>query len=116
MKSKRLRRLQIGTIVILFLNMVMVVYPLVVVFQHGKLFGVVMTLSQRWQNGAYESGKTAQELQDDFQVFAQNFSNMMQVQRHLLAIYSLANIAMICFLCWSTFMMFRIKKEVDHDA
>jgi len=116
MKSKRLRRLQIGTIVVLFLYMLMVVYPLVVVLQHGKLFGVVTNLSQRWQNGASESGKTAQELQDDFRVFAQDFSNALQVQRDLLFDYFVVNVAMIGFLGWSTFMIFRIKREVDHDV
>ena len=57
-----------------------------------------------------ESDKNVEELQ----FVAQTFSQAFQVQRHLLAIYFGANIAMIGFLGWSTSMIFRIKREVDH--
>jgi hypothetical protein len=57
-----------------------------------------------------------QELQDDFRVSTQNFSHALQVQRDLLHIYFYASVAVIGFLGWSTFMIFRIKREVDHDA
>lgn len=116
MKMKRLRRLQTCTIVVLFLYMLLLGYSFNVIFEHGKLFGVVTNLSQRWQNGTSESDKTTQESQDDFRVFAQDFSNALQVQWKLFRIYSAANVAMIGFLGWSTFMMSRIKREVDHEV
>jgi hypothetical protein len=62
------------------------------------VFGVVTNLSQRWQNGASESGKTVQELQDDFSVFAQDFSNALQVQRDLLFDYFVVNVSIAHFV------------------
>ena len=115
MKSKRLRQLQTCTIVILFLYMLLFVYSFNVIFQHGKLFGVVTSQGATIERHI-ESDKTVPELQDDFRVSTQNFSEALQVQSKLFRICSAANIAVIGFLGWSTFMMFRIKREVDHDA
>jgi hypothetical protein len=115
MKSKRLRRLQICTIVVLFLYMLLLGYSFNVIFQHGKLFGVVASQGQATTERRIESDKNVPELQDDFRVSTQNFSYALQVKSDLLSIYIDANIAMIGFLGWSTFMMFRIKREVDHE-
>jgi hypothetical protein len=95
--------------------MLLLGYSFNVIFQHGKLFGVVT--SQRATTERHiENDKTVSELQDDFRVSTQNFSEALQVQGKLFRIYSAANVAMIGFLGWSTFMMFRIKREVDHAA
>ena len=106
MKSKRLRRLQTWTIIVLFLYMLMLGYSLVIPLQNGILFAV----TARWS----QQGASVQESQSDLLVDAQNLSHALQVKSKLLSIYFDANIAMIGFLGWSTFMMFRIKREVDH--
>ena len=95
--------------------MLLLGYSFNLIFQHGKLFGVVVSQEQTTERHI-ESDKTVPELQDDFRVSTQNFSEALQVQSKLFRIYSAANIAMIGFLGWSTFMMFRIKREVNHDA
>ena len=116
MKSKRLRRLQTCTIVVLFIYMVLLGYSFNVIFHHGILFAVTAPYYQPIAERHIESDKTVPELQDDFRVSTQNFSDALQVQRDLLHIYLDASLAMIGFLGWSTFMMFRIKREVEHDA
>jgi len=95
--------------------MLLLGYSFNVIFHHGILFGVVTSQGATIERHI-ESDKTVPELQDDFRVSTQNFSDALQVQWKLFRIYSAANIAMIGFLGWSTFMMFRIKREVDHDA
>jgi hypothetical protein len=87
-----------------------------VTFQHGKLFGVTLALSQPMAERRMESDKTMQELQSDFRVAIQDYSAALQAQSNLLRIYFAANVAVIGFLGWSTFMIFRIKREVDHGA
>jgi len=116
MKSKRLRRLQTWTIVALFLYVLMLGYLFITTFQHAILFAVTAPWNQPILERRIDSDKTVQELQYDFHVSTLNFSRALQVQRHLLQIYIYANIAMIGFLGWSTFTIFRIKREVDHDA
>jgi hypothetical protein len=96
--------------------MLLLGYSFNVILQHGKLFGVVASQGQAMTERRIESDKTMPELQDDFRVSTQNFSEALQVQWKLFRIYSAANVAMIGFLGWSTFVMFRIKREVDHDA
>jgi hypothetical protein len=117
MKSKRLRRLQTWMIVVLFLYVLMLGYSsLVVPFQNGILFAVTGRQGQATTERRIESDKTVQELQDDIHVSTQNFSHALRVQRDLLHIYFYANVAVIGFLGWSTFTIFRIKREVDRDA
>jgi len=116
MKSKRLRRLQTCTIVVLFLYMLLLGYSFNVIFHHAILFAVTTPQRLATTERHIESDKTVPEMLDDFRVSTQNFSDALQVQRDLLHIYFDASLAMIGFLGWSTFMMFRIKREVDHDA
>jgi hypothetical protein len=116
MKSKRLRRLQTWTIIVLFLYMLLLGYSLVIPFQNGILFAVTAKWSQQMAERRIESDKSVQESQSDLLVDAQNLSHALQVKSKLLSIYFDANIAMIGFLGWSTFMIYRIKREVDHDA
>src|ERR1017187_7328044 len=116
MKSKRLRRLQTLTIIVLFLDILMLGYSLAVTFHHAMLFDVTTPYYRQMLVRHIESDKTVPEMQDDFRVATQNFSDALQVQRDLLHIYFDASLAMIGFLGWSTFMMSRIKREVDHDA
>lgn len=111
MKSKQLHQLQTWTIIVLFLYMLVLGYSFNVIFQNGILFAVTMPQRQVTTERHIESDKTMPELQDDFRVSTQNFSNALQVQWKLFHIYSAANVAMIAFLGWSTFMIFRIKKE-----
>ena len=112
MKSKRLRRLQTWTVIVLFLYMLMLGNFVNAIINNGKCFGIVTNWSQPMSERRIESDKNVEELQ----FVARTFSQAFQVQRHLLAVYSVANIAMIGFLGWSTFTIFRIKREVDHDA
>jgi hypothetical protein len=108
MKSKRLRRLQTWTIIVLFFYLLML----------GNFFVNIYKGATKW-GPAYaerriESDKTVQELQIDFRDALQNTSRTRHVEGQLLLIYFGANVAMIGFLGWSTFMIFRIKREVDH--
>ena|ERR1035441_186020 len=116
MKSKRLRRLQILTIIVLFLYILMLGYALAVTFHHAMLFDVTRPYYQQRLVRHFESDKTVQELQSDFRLDTQNLSDALQVKSDLLSIYFDASVAMIGFLGWSTFMIYRIKGEVDHDA
>jgi hypothetical protein len=116
MKSKRLRRLQTWTIVALFLYLLMLGHLVVVTAQHAILFQVTAPWWQATVEQRIESDKTVQELQSDFRVSTQRYSLALQVERHLLQICTWANIAMIGFLGWSTFMISRIKREVGHVA
>lgn len=115
MKSKRLRRLQTWTIVVLFLYVVLLGYSLVTTFGHTILFAVTSPRNQMTER-LIESDKTVSKLQSDFRVYVQDFSEALQVQRHLLHIYFDANVVTIGFLGWSTFMIVRIKREAQHDA
>jgi hypothetical protein len=115
-KSKRLRRLQTWTIAVLILYVLMLGYSLVVIFRHAILFAVTAPYYQPMVERHIQSDKTVQELQSDIRVYNQNFSNALQVERDLLHIYFGANVAMIGFLGWSTFVIFRLKREVAHDA
>ena len=110
MKSKRLHRLQTWTIIVLFLYMLML---------GNFLVGIPRSVT-KW-NPTYaerriESDKTLQELQIDFRDALQNTSRTRHVWGELLLIYFGANVAMIGFLGWSTFMIFRIKREVEQAA
>ncbi len=107
MKSKQLCRLQTWTIIVLFLYMLML----------GNFLVNILRSATKW-NPTYaerriESDKTVQELQIDFRDALQNTSRTRHVWGELLLIYFGANVAMIGFLGWSTFMIFRIKREVD---
>ena len=88
----------------------------VVTAQHAILFQVTAPWWQATVEQRMESDKTVQELQSDFRVATQRYSLALQVERHLLQIYTWANIAMIGFLGWSAFMTSRIKKAADHLA
>jgi len=110
MKSKRLRRLQIGTIGVMFLYMLMLGY-----FLHTIVISTPMW-SQPMAERRIESDKTVQDLQFDLRDAAQNFSHALHVKNELLLIYFGSTVGMIGFLGWSTFMIFRIKREVDHAA
>jgi hypothetical protein len=70
--------------------------------------------SQPMAERRIESDKTVQELQFDLRDAAQNFSYSLRVKSELLLIYFGANVAMIGFLGWSAFMIFRLKNEADH--
>ena len=96
--------------------MLLLGYSFNVIFHHGILFAVTTPQRLATTERHIESDKTVQELQSDFRVSTQNFSDALQVKSELLSIYFDANVAMIGFLGWSTFMIFRIKREVDHDA
>jgi len=96
--------------------MLLLGYSFNVIFQHGILFAVTAPQGQATTERHIESDKTVPELQDDFRVSTQNFSDALQVQWKLFRIYIAANVTMIGFLGWSTFMIFRIKREVDHNA
>ena len=95
--------------------MLMFGYSLVSTFGHAILFAVTAPRNQMTER-LIEHDKTVQKLQSDFRVYVQDFSDALQVQRDSLHIYFYANIATICFLGWSTFMIRRIQREVDHDA
>ena len=69
--------------------------------------------NQQYAERRIESDKTVQELQIDFRDALQNTSHTRHIQGELLLIYFGANVAMIGFLGWSTFIIFRIKKEVE---
>lgn len=116
MKSKRLRRLQTWTIAVLILCVLMLGYSMVVRVRHAILLAVTAPSYQPMLERHIESARTMQELQSDIVVYNQNFSNALQVERDLLHIYFGANVAMIGFLGWSTFVIFRLKKEIAHDA
>ena len=116
MKFKRLRRLQTWTIIVLFLYILMLGYASVIPLQNAILFAATATWSQPMAERRIENAKSVQEAQSDLLLDAQNFSRALQVKSHLLSIYADANVAMIGFLGWSTFMIFRLKREVDHDA
>ena len=96
--------------------MLLLGYSFNVIFHHGILFAVTTPQRLATTERHIESDKTVPEMLDDFRVSTQNFSDASQVQWKLFRIYSAVNIAMIGFLGWSTFMMSRIKREVDHDA
>ena len=110
MKSKRLRRLQTWTVIVLFLYMLMMGY-----FLHTVVLSTPMW-SQPMAERRIESDKTVQELQFDLRDAAQNFSHALHVKNELLLICFGSTVGMIGFLGWSTFMIFRIKREVDHAA
>ena|SRR5271168_35916 len=110
MKSKRLRRLQTWTIIVLFLYMLMLGY-----FLHTVVLSTPMW-SQPMAERRIERDKTVPELQLDLRDAAQNFSHALHVKNDLLLIYFGSTVGMIGFLGWSTFMIFRIKREVDHAA
>jgi hypothetical protein len=110
MKSKRLRRLQIGTIGVMLLYMLMLGYFLHTVITSNPMW------SQPMAERRIESDKTVQELQSDLRDAAQNFSHALHVKNELLLIYFGSTVAMIGFLGWSTFMIFRSKREVGHAA
>jgi hypothetical protein len=116
MKSKQLRRLQTWMIIVLSLYLLILGNFINTIINNGKCFGVVANWSQQITEQHIASGKSVQESQSDLLVEAQNFSHALQVQRDLLHIYFYANIAIIGFLGWSTFTIFLIKKEVEHDA
>jgi hypothetical protein len=82
------------------------------IMKNGKCFGIVANWSQPMAERRIESDKNVEELQ----FVAQTFSHALQVKSDLLAIYFVANVAMIGFLGWSTVMIFRIKREVDDNA
>jgi hypothetical protein len=110
MKSKRLRRLQTWTIIVLFLYMLMLGYFLVTIVTSNPMW------SQPMAERRIESDKTVQELQLDLRDAAQNFSHALHLKNKLLLIYFSSTVGTIGFLGWSTFMIFRIKREVDHAA
>jgi hypothetical protein len=110
MKSKRLHRLQLGTIGVTLLHLLMLGY-----FLHTVATSIPMW-SQPMAERRIDRDKTVQELQSDLRGAAQNFSHALHVKNELLLIYFGSTVAMIGFLGWSTFMIFRIKREVDHAA
>jgi hypothetical protein len=96
--------------------MLLLGYLFNVIFQHGKLFAVTTPSGQATTERQVESDKTVPELQDDFRVSTQNFSDVLQVQWKLFRIYSAANVAMIGFLGWCSFMILRIKNEMPNST
>src|ERR1700722_16232232 len=111
MKSKRLHRLQTWTVVVLFLYMLMLGNFVVHVIMNGKCFGIVANWSQPMAEQRIESDTNVEELR----FVAQNYLHALQVKSDLLAISFVANIAMIGFLGWSIFTIFRIKKELERN-
>ena len=110
MRSRRLLLLQTVTAITMVIYMLMLVY----------MFNAIITSNPMANPGmaerAIQSAATIQELQSDFRDEVHNLSFFVHRKNELLLIFCCATIVMIGFLGWSTFMMSRIKREVDHDA
>jgi hypothetical protein len=105
MKSKRLRKLQIGTLIALVLYVALVIY----------MFLVMPTGQPKWNNGVAErriqNATSMQELQSDLRSAVSSLSTFRHSRNDLLFICFVASIGMTGFLGWSFFVMGRVKRE-----
>ena len=112
MKTQRLHRLQMGTLIALVLYMALVIY----------LFLTIPVGQPKWNNGLVErqiaTAATVQELQDDLRSAVSSLSAFRHSRNEMLMVCFVASIAMTGFLGWSWFAMRDIKREVsiDHPA
>ncbi len=109
MKSRRLHRLQVGTLIALGLYFTLVIY----------LFLALPLGQPKWNSGLAErriaASTTPKELQDDLRSAVSSLSTFRHSRNEMLLICFVANIGMTGFLGWSWFMMERIKREVAID-
>jgi hypothetical protein len=111
MKARRLRRLQLGTLVALVLYVTLVIY----------LFLTMPVGQPRWNNVFVEhriaTATTVQELQNDLRSAVSNLSAFRHSRNEMLLVCFVASIGMTGFLGWSLFSIRGIKREVsDHNT
>ena len=113
MKSQRLRRLQAGTSIVLFLYVLLLAYMAIAIPN-----GATMWADKQWADVQIRGAQTLEQLQAVSHFAASSISVAQQTQTVLLFIFMFATIGTICFLGWSLFVIGRIKKEVsiDHAA
>ena len=109
MESKRLRRLQMGTLIALVLSVALVIY----------LFLVLPLGQPKWSNAMAErriqSASSVQELQNDLRSAVSSLSTFRHSRNDMLLVCLVAGIVMTGFLAWSWLMMERMKREVLGD-
>jgi hypothetical protein len=112
MKARRLRRLQIRTLVALVLYVTLVVY----------LFLAMSVGQPRWNSVFVEhriaTATSVQQLQDDLRSAVSSLSAFRRSRNEMLLVCLVVSIGMTGFLSWSLFSMRGIKREVciDHTA
>jgi hypothetical protein len=106
MKTQRLFRLQVSTLVALVLYSMLVIY----------LFLGLPLGQPRWNSGLAEhriaTAATVQELQDDLRSAVSSLSTFRQSRNEMLLVCFVVSIGMTGFLGWSLFTLQRIKREV----
>ena len=110
MKAKRLSRLQTWTVVALMAYFLLAVY----------MFFTLPTGQPFWSSIGYAESelKTAdtQQLQTDLRSAVGSLAKFRHDKNELLLICFVATVGIVGFLGWSTFMIGRIKREVDPAA
>ena len=113
MKSKRLRTLQAGTLVVLLLCVLLFLFMAIAIPN-----GATLWADKQWADEQIRGAQTLEQLQRVAHFAASSISAGQQTWSTLLYIFMFATIGMLIFLGWSLFMIRRIKREdsSDHDA
>jgi hypothetical protein len=106
MKTQRLVRLQLSTLIALVLYSILVIY----------LFLTLPLGQPKWNSGLAEhriaTATTVQELQDDLRSAVSSLSTFRHSRNEMLLVGLVVSIGMTGFLGWSLVTLQRIKREV----
>jgi hypothetical protein len=110
MKTKRLLRLQILTVVVLVVYSLFAIYIFFAIPNGQPMWGSI------YYAGSEIKSADLPRLQADLHSAVSSFATFQRDKNELLFICLLATVGIVGFLGWSAFMMGRIKREADHAA
>lgn len=110
MRSERLRTLKGGTVVVLVLCVLLLLYMLIAIPNAATLWA-----DKQWADEQIRAAPTLEQLQRVAHFAASSISIAQQTSTMLLFIFLFATVGMIGFLGWSLFMIGRIKREDSSD-